>query len=110
MRDFFDQERPLSPALIKQVLAVFGLLLLGVAIVIVLSGLGTVFDGRLLSGLTQILGGLSLLLFMFIAARLLAELLVSIARLNDRLTILGDDLREKRTDTPESATSAVTEG
>ena len=95
---------------IKFLVAVFGLLLLGFGIVIVLSGLGTIFDGRLLSGLTQILGGLSLLLFMYITARLMAELLASIARLNDRLTILGDDLREKRSAAPEKAASAAAQG
>ncbi len=102
MREFFDQERPLSPALVKQTVSIFGLLLLVFAAIIVLSGLGTLFHGKLLGGLTQILGGISLLFFLYIAARLLAEILMALHRMNDQMTILGDDLRTVRS-APKSA-------
>ncbi|MEE9380761.1 MAG: hypothetical protein V3V03_05085 [Hyphomonadaceae bacterium] len=104
MRELLNQERALSPALVRTAMTVMSLLFAGLALLVVLQGLGTLFGGALLAGLTQIIGGLAILFALYLVMRLLAEILMALHRLNDRMTILGDTVREQREEAPKSST------
>ena len=59
-------------------------------------GLGRLFTGHFIGAFVETLGAFAVLGFLFLVVRLLTELLAALHRLNDRLTILGDDLRSIR--------------
>jgi hypothetical protein len=96
MRDIFDQDKSLSLGVIRQAAGIFNLLLAGLAVLVVLRGLGRLFTGHFISAFVEILGAFACLGFLFLVVRLLTELLAALHRLNDRLTVLGDDLRAVR--------------
>ncbi|HPE48899.1 MAG TPA: hypothetical protein PLR76_10900 [Hyphomonas sp.] len=96
MRDIFDQDKSLSLGVVRQAGMVFSLLLAAMAVLALLRGLGRVFTGHVLGGLVETLGAFVGLGFLFLVVRLLTELLAAHHRLNDRLTVLGDDLRARR--------------
>lgn len=98
MKDLINQDRALSPALIKTGVFLLGVLLAALAVFIILMALATLFSGAIIPAFIQAAAGLSLALFAFLIVRLLSEILMAIHRLNDRLTVLGDDLRTARTD------------
>ncbi|MBD3769417.1 MAG: hypothetical protein IE925_04660 [Rhodobacterales bacterium] len=96
MRDIFDQDKSLSLGVIRQAAGVFNLLLAAAALLAVLRSLGRLFTGHFIGAFVELLGAFVLLGFVFLVVRLLTELLAAIHRLNDRLTVLGDDLRSAR--------------
>lgn len=96
MRDVFDQDKSLSLGAMRQAAGVFNLLLAAVAFLAVLKGLGRLFTGHIFGAFIEILGAFVVLGFLFLVVRLLTELVAAQHRLNDRLTVLGDDLRSQR--------------
>ena len=96
MRDIFDQDKSLSLGVIRQAAGVFNLLLAAAALLAILRGLGRLFTGHFLGAVVETLGAFVLLGFLFLVVRLLTELLAAQHRLNDRLMVLGDDLRTQR--------------
>ena len=106
MRDLLNQDRALSPALVRTAMTIMSLLFAGLGLLVVLQGFGTLFGGAFLAGLTQIIGGLAILFALYLVMRLLAEILMALHRMNDRLTVLSDDLRDKR-DGPEKPAQAT---
>lgn len=96
MRDLLNQDRAMSPALVRAGTTLFTVLLLALGVFIVLGSLGNLFSGRVISALVQLTGGAAALVFSFLVVRLLGEMLMALHRLNDRLTVLGDDLRDQR--------------
>ena len=96
MREIFDQERAMTLGAVKQATGVLAILFLILAAFAVLSGLGHIFSGHVFHGLARIVGSLAVLGFLFIVVRLLAEILAALHRLNDRLSIVGDDVRARR--------------
>lgn len=93
MRDLLDQDRALSPATVRRALTLLGGLLLLTAIIVLMMGIGTLFgDGTFFIGLLQISGGLGILLGLYLFVRLLAEMLITAQRTNDRLEILASAL------------------
>jgi hypothetical protein len=99
MNNLFDQDRPLTLGAIKLATGVLGLLLFVTGILYVFAGIGAMIDGEILSGLTRIIGTVTILFFMFLLIRLLGEHIAASHRLNDRLTVLGDDMRVRRATT-----------
>jgi len=97
MRDIFDQDKALSLGVVRQAVGVFNLLLAATALLTVLRGLGRLFTGHFLGAFVETLGAFVVLGFLFLVVRLLTELLAASHRMNDRLTVLGDDLRSVRT-------------
>ncbi|KCZ84777.1 hypothetical protein HAD_03820 [Hyphomonas adhaerens MHS-3] len=96
MRDIFDQDKSLSLGAIRQAAGIFNLLLAALVLLSVLRGLGRLFTGHFIGAFVETLGAFAVLGFLFLVVRLLTELLASMHRLNDRLTVLGDDLRSVR--------------
>ena len=96
MRDIFDQDKALSLGVVRQAAGVFNLLLAAAALLAILRGLGRLFTGHFLGAFVETLGAFVALGFLFLVVRLLTELLAAAHRLNDRLTVLGDDLRSVR--------------
>lgn len=108
MRNLLNQNRPLSPATVQ--LATTALtVLFGVAGVIVfLFGFLNLFRAStFLTGLLQLSGGLGLLLAVVLIVRLLADGVMALHRMNDRLLILSDSLTARRApETPAPAAPA----
>ena len=96
MRDVFDSSRAMSLSSVKMATFLLGALLAVASFLILLLGLGEIFAGRVFAGVLQIVASAALFAFCFLVVRLLGELLAALHRLNDRLTILGDDLRSQR--------------
>lgn len=96
MRDIFDQDRPMTLGAVKLATAILGFGLVGSGVLVLLSSLLTLLNGHPLMALAGLVIGLSALAFLFIAVRLLGEILAALHRLNDRITILGDDIRNPR--------------
>ena len=96
MREVFDQDRAMTLGAVKQATALLGLVFLIAGAFIILSGFGHIFDGRIFGGLMGIVIGFAVLCFMYITVRLMGETLAALHRLNDRLAILGDDIRSQR--------------
>ena len=96
MRDIFDQDKSLSLGVIRQAAGIFNLLLAAAALLAILRSLGRLFTGHFFGAFVELLGAFVLLGFVFLVVRLLTELLAAMHRLNDRLTVLGDDLRTPR--------------
>lgn len=96
MRDIFDQDKSLSLGVIRQAAGAFSLLLAAAAVLAILRGLGRFLTGHFIGGLAETLAALVVLGFLFLVVRLLTELLAAQHRLNDRLTVLGEDLRAQR--------------
>lgn len=96
MRDVFDQDKSLSLGSMRQAAGAFSLLLAAMAFLAILRGLGRLFTGHILGAFVETLGAFVVLGFLFLVVRLLTELVAAHHRLNDRLTVLGDDLRSQR--------------
>lgn len=96
MREIFDQQRAMTLGAVKQATGVLAILFLILAILAVLSGLGHIFSGHVFAGFARIIASLALLGFLYIVVRLLAEILAALHRLNDRLSIVGDEIRVQR--------------
>lgn len=99
MRDLFQQDRAVSQSSVRMgVMAVGGLFAMSAAVVIVQAVLG-IFGisaggtlARLFAALLQIGLGLGALLALYMVVRLLSEILMAQHRLNDRMSVLSDEL------------------
>jgi hypothetical protein len=100
MRDILDQDRPMTLGAVKLATAILGLALLMAALFVLLGALFALFNGHVVMALTRLAFGAALIIFLFVTVRLLGEILAALHRLNDRLAILGDDIRNIRRVTP----------
>ncbi|MBR9808244.1 MAG: hypothetical protein GYB49_13590 [Alphaproteobacteria bacterium] len=106
MRELFDQDRAMTLGAVKQATAILAVIFFIAAVFAVLSGLGWIFKGHIFTGLSRIVASFAVLGFMYVVVRFLGEILAASHRLNDRLSILGDDLRSQRSKAPASDTEA----
>lgn len=90
LRGLWDQERPVSPTLMRTALTFMGLLLGVWAGLNVLGALGELFSLRLGAALTQLAGGIAVPLAIWIALRLMADLVILQNQAVDRLAALND--------------------
>ncbi|KDA03552.1 hypothetical protein [Hyphomonas oceanitis] len=104
MRDILDQDRPMTLGAVKLATAILGLALLMAALFVLFGALLALFKGHVIMALTRLAFGFALIIFLFVTVRLLGEILAALHRLNDRLAILGDDIRN-----PTRVTSAPSE-
>ncbi|MBU1288876.1 MAG: hypothetical protein KJ871_14260 [Alphaproteobacteria bacterium] len=100
MRDILDQDRPMTLGAVKLATAILGLALLMAALFVLFGALMALFNGHVIMALTRMAFGFALIIFLFVTVRLLGEILAALHRLNDRLAILGDDIRNLRHPAP----------
>lgn len=74
---------------LSSLMALLCTILAGLVVIIAVVSL---LNGALLAGLVQLVGGLTLSLFLFSVVRLLVEIVQGQARTQDRVTILSDRL------------------
>lgn len=96
MRDIFDQDRPMTLGAVKMATALLGIALLAAGLLVLLNASISLFQGHPLVALTKLVVGFVAVIFLFVTVRLLGEILAALHRLNDRLAILGDDIRNPR--------------
>jgi hypothetical protein len=104
MRELFGQDRAISPATVRGATQIIGGLFVAciglIVLQVLLGALGMDASGvvrRVLTALMQIGLGAGLLLAIYMIVRLLGEGLMAQQRLQDRLTILTDELSSIRT-------------
>mgnify|MGYP000256188547 CR=1 FL=1 len=100
MRELFDKDQVMSADTIKSATFILSALLAALAVTVILKALGSLFSGHFFSALVQLAGGLGVPLAIWLIVRLLSETLMAQHRLNDRLTVLTQTLREQREETP----------
>ncbi len=104
MRGMLDQDQILSPSLLKSATWVLTLLLVVFGALMLLQSLWMVLTKfAILSALKTAAIGVGGPLAVWLVVRQLGELLMAQHRLNDRLTVLSETLRENRE--PQSATA-----
>ncbi len=81
---------------VKMATALLGLALLAAGLLVLLNASIFLFQGHPLVALTKLVVGVVAVIFLFVTVRLLGEILAALHRLNDRLAILGDDIRNPR--------------
>lgn len=91
---------------VKQATGILALVFLVAAVFAVFSGFGQIFGGHVFRGFAHISASIAALGFFYVVVRMLAEILAALHRVNDRLLILGDDLRVQRADPVNSGSSA----
>ena len=89
MRGLWDNEQPLSPSLLKSALAVVAGFLAVLGAVNVLMGVGAIFAGKYGSALVQFTGGLAIPFAIWLALRMLADMLILQHRSLDRFNQLA---------------------
>ena len=105
MRGLWDNEQPLSPGLLKSALALLAGFLAALAAVNVLMGVGAIFAGKYGSALVQFSGGLAIPFAIWLALRMLADMLILQHRSLDRF----NQLAGVETSVPASEASAAPE-
>lgn len=115
MRELFGQDRAISPATVRGATQVIGALFVACIGLIVLQVLLGAFSmdasgavRRVLTALMQIGFATGFLLSLYMIVRLLGEGLMAQQRLQDRLTILTDELSSVRTANTPAAKPAYT--
>lgn len=106
LRGLWDQERPVSPNLVRTALTFMGLLLGVWAALNVLGALGALLNLRLYSALTQLAGGIAIPLAIWIALRLIADLVILQNQAVDRLAAMNDAAGVSPASATEQAASA----
>jgi len=104
MRDFFEQDRAISPSTVRTATQIIGGLLAACVALVILQALLGAFGmdatgivRRVLTAFMQIGFVTGVLLSLYMIVRLLGEGLMAQQRLNDRMTILTDELSSIRT-------------
>lgn len=95
MYRLFEQDRPLSQGVLRFWRQIFLILIAITALIWASMSIINIFSGSPLIGLLQLTGGLALLIGFAIGTLALLEVLNAQHRLNDRMTILGEDLRRR---------------
>jgi hypothetical protein len=88
MRGLWDNEQPLSPSLLKSALALAAGFLAVLAAVNLLMGVAAIFAGKYGSALVQFTGGLAIPFAIWLALRMLADMLILQHRSLDRFNAM----------------------
>jgi hypothetical protein len=107
MRGLWDNEQPLSPSLLKSALALVAGFLAALAAVNVLMGVGAIFAGHYGSALVQFTGGLAIPFAIWLALRMLADMLILQHRSLDRFNAMTGVESSAPVPAPEAARAVV---
>jgi hypothetical protein len=85
MRGLWDNEKPLSPALLRSALAMVGVFLALSAAVMLIIAVASVAAGNYAAAAMQVAAGIALPFGIWLGLRILADLLIVLNRSHDRL-------------------------
>lgn len=85
MRGLWDNEQPLSPALLRSALAMVGVFLALSAAVMLIIAVASVAAGNYAAAAMQVAAGIALPFGIWLGLRILADLLIVLNRSHDRL-------------------------
>ena len=85
MRGLWDNEKPLSPALLRSALAMVGVFLALSAAVMLIIAVASVAAGNYAAAAMQVSAGIALPFGIWLGLRILADLLIVLNRSHDRL-------------------------
>jgi hypothetical protein len=98
MRGLWDNEKPLSPALLRSALAMVGVFLALSAAVMLIIAVASVAAGNYAAAAMQVSAGIALPFGIWLGLRILADLLIVLNRSHDRLQstaeLTGGPLRQ----------------
>ncbi len=92
MRGLWDNEKPLSPALLRSALALVGGFLGLASVVMLLISVASVADEKYAAGAMQLAAGIALPFGIWLALRMMADMLIAMNRTHDRLAAIEDAL------------------
>ncbi|MEO0981456.1 MAG: hypothetical protein AAFX03_02260 [Pseudomonadota bacterium] len=95
MRQLFNQDRALSHDVVNMALRWIAGLFLAAGGIGLIFAVMTIFSGAWLTGLFQIAALFGGLIALYLLVRLQVETLWALHRLNDRMSVLSDDLRPR---------------
>jgi len=95
MRGLWDNEKPLSPALLRSALALVGGFLGVASFAMLIISIGSVAQGNYLPAAFQLTAGVALPFGIWLALRMLADMLITAHRSHDRLAAIEEALGGK---------------
>lgn len=104
MRGLWDNEKPLSPALLRSALALVGGFLGLASVVMLIISVASVAEEKYAAAAMQLAAGVALPFGIWLALRMMADMLVTMNRTHDRMTVIEEALAARPATAP--ATSA----
>ena len=95
MRGLWDNEKPLSPELLKSALALVGAFLGLTSVVMLMIAVASVTEEKYAAAAMQLAAGIALPFGIWLALRMMADMLITMHRSNDRLAAIEDALGGK---------------
>ena len=105
MRGLWDNEKPLSPELLKSALTLVGAFLGLTSVVMLMIAVASVTEEKYAAAAMQLAAGIALPFGIWLALRMMADMLITMHRSNDRLAAIEDALGGKPA--PVSASAPV---
>lgn len=90
MRGLWDHEQPLSPSLLRSAMALLGGFLAILALVSIAGGVLLAVRGEWIAAAAQVIGGLAIPFAVWLAVRVLADILTLQHRNHDRLSEMAE--------------------
>jgi hypothetical protein len=100
MRGLWDNEKPLPPALLRSSLALVGGFLGLCAVVMLIISVANVAGGNYVPAAMQLAAGVALPFGIWLALRMLADMLITMHRSHDRLAAIEEALSGKAAHVP----------
>ncbi len=95
MRGLWDNEKPLSPALLRSALALVGVFLGVASFAMLVISVASVAQGNYLPAAFQLTAGVALPFGIWLALRMMADMLIAMNRAHDRLSGIEEALAGK---------------
>lgn len=92
MRGLWDNEKPLSPALLRSALALVGGFLGLASVVMLVISVASVADEKYAAGAMQLAAGIALPFGIWLGLRMLADMLITMHRTHDRMAAIEEAL------------------
>jgi len=100
MRGLWDNEQPLSPALLRSALALLGVFLAITAIVMLIISVASVANSNYAAAAMQLAAGIALPFGIWLGLRILADMLIVTHRSHDRMQALEEVLSARAVPAP----------
>ncbi len=100
MRGLWDNEKPLTPALLRSALALVGGFLGLASVVMLVISVASVADEKYAAGAMQLAAGIALPFGIWLGLRMLADMLITMHRTHDRMAAIEEALGGKPVSAP----------